>query len=354
LKTVTTRSALLSGTVLLSLTTPSSALPPPERNVILHGFDLISINNCSTSGGTAYYSGTGNTITCSTGITVSNTALTLGSGVTLTLPDSGTITSSAWTLGASSQLIIPEAGTTTNPALVFSNAGTNTGIIAPASGELEFVISGTKQLDYGVTNAANWTFGSTLIVGNAAILTSGLITINSNTQGIRFGAGTNNYLTGGSANGALQVGQANSGTPVAQTIQFQSGSGTNISGQNAIILGSLSTGTGTDGDIILQTGVKNGGSNATAATATTALTIKGETQNINVATALTVGSSTAATLSTGETAGTKISASGTAPGAGYAKFEWTAGTTGGSCKLISYAGTSPTPVTIVDNVGSGC
>lgn len=60
------------------------------------------------------------------------------------------------------------------------------------------------------------------------------------------------------------------------------------------------------------------------------------------------------TLSSGEIGMTKISASGTAPGAGTAKFEWVAGTNAGSCKLISYAGTSNTPVSIVDNVGSGC
>jgi hypothetical protein len=69
---------------------------------------------------------------------------------------------------------------------------------------------------------------------------------------------------------------------------------------------------------------------------------------------LSIGSSTAATLSTGEVAFAKISASGTAPGAGFGKMEWVAGTTGGTCKLIAYAGTSTTPTTIVDNVGSGC
>jgi hypothetical protein len=69
---------------------------------------------------------------------------------------------------------------------------------------------------------------------------------------------------------------------------------------------------------------------------------------------ITVGSNTPATLSAGELAETKISASGTAPGAGYAKMAWIAGTNGGTCKLISYAGTSTTPTTIVDNVGSGC
>lgn len=50
----------------------------------------------------------------------------------------------------------------------------------------------------------------------------------------------------------------------------------------------------------------------------------------------------------------KITASGTAPGAGEMKLEVVAGTNAGTCKLQAYAGTSATPVTIVDNVGAGC
>lgn len=45
---------------------------------------------------------------------------------------------------------------------------------------------------------------------------------------------------------------------------------------------------------------------------------------------------------------------GSAPGAAFAKTYWVTGTNAGSCKLVGYAGTSTTPVTIVDNVGSGC
>jgi hypothetical protein len=61
-----------------------------------------------------------------------------------------------------------------------------------------------------------------------------------------------------------------------------------------------------------------------------------------------------ATGSRGELGFDKLTASGTAPGAGSAKMAWVAGTVAGSCKLISYAGTSTTPVTIVDSVGAGC
>jgi hypothetical protein len=44
----------------------------------------------------------------------------------------------------------------------------------------------------------------------------------------------------------------------------------------------------------------------------------------------------------------------TAPGAGVLKFTVVAGTTGGSCKIVARAGTSATPVTLLDNIGSGC
>jgi hypothetical protein len=49
----------------------------------------------------------------------------------------------------------------------------------------------------------------------------------------------------------------------------------------------------------------------------------------------------------------KGTASGTNPGAANTKLEVVCGTNAGTAKLIMYAGTSATPVTIVDNVGSG-
>jgi hypothetical protein len=66
-----------------------------------------------------------------------------------------------------------------------------------------------------------------------------------------------------------------------------------------------------------------------------------------------VGSATALTLNAGEQGMAKITASGSAPGAAGAKFEVVCGTNAGSAKMIMYAGTSTTPVTIIDNVGSG-
>jgi hypothetical protein len=63
---------------------------------------------------------------------------------------------------------------------------------------------------------------------------------------------------------------------------------------------------------------------------------------------------TQANLAANEFGINKIAASDSAPGAGTGKLAVVAGTTGGTCKLIMYAGTSATPTTIIDNVGAGC
>lgn len=179
---------------------------------------------------------------------------------TVTMPDASTFNST--------NFVTPNAGTTTNPAIVFSSCGTNCGFTAPAANQWGLVVGGTTRLDYGISS------GGLLTSTAGFFVASGNLTITSTSQ-INWNNGVN---LSAPAAASLQFGGANSGTPVAQNLKFQNGSGTNISGQNATIIGSLSTGTGTDGDIIFQTGIKNGGSNATAATPTTAVTIKGETQ----------------------------------------------------------------------------
>ena len=69
---------------------------------------------------------------------------------------------------------------------------------------------------------------------------------------------------------------------------------------------------------------------------------------------ITFGSAAAATGSSGEVAVTKMTASGTAPGAGFCKIFAEAGTTGGTCRLSAYCGTSTTKKTILDDIGAGC
>jgi len=59
------------------------------------------------------------------------------------------------------------------------------------------------------------------------------------------------------------------------------------------------------------------------------------------------------TLTAGAVGLPKMTASASAPGAGGGKIELVCGTNAGSAKLVAYAGTSSTAVTILDNIGSG-
>lgn len=64
-------------------------------------------------------------------------------------------------------------------------------------------------------------------------------------------------------------------------------------------------------------------------------------------------SSTLLTLNNGELGFAKITASASAPGASGAKLAVRCGTNAGSAKIVAYAGTSSTGVTVLDNIGSG-
>lgn len=145
------------------------------------------------------------------------------------------------------------------------------------------------------------------------------------------------------ATASLQFGAADTDLGgVPQILRFQGplvGGTSNVAGSNATIIGTLGKGSAVSGDIIVQTGGAVGASGTTLATATTALTIKGVTQQVNFSNAIDFA---------------KISDPSTSPGAANLKMFAVAGTNAGSCKIIAYAGTSTTPVVVADNVGSGC
>lgn len=97
----------------------------------------------------------------------------------------------------------------------------------------------------------------------------------------------------------------------------------------------------------------NAVTNIGTGTTSSQVTLGGGSNNIAVGSPLMIGSATPLTLAVGEIGFTKIAASGSAPGAAGAKEAWVCGTLAGTAKKIAYAGTSTTPVTIVDNVGTG-
>lgn len=65
------------------------------------------------------------------------------------------------------------------------------------------------------------------------------------------------------------------------------------------------------------------------------------------------GSTFGAVLADGEYGIRRNTASGPPPGGLFVKFAAVCGTTAGTAKIIAFAGTSTTPVTILDHIGSG-
>lgn len=86
---------------------------------------------------------------------------------------------------------------------------------------------------------------------------------------------------------------------------------------------------------------------------TAQVTIGGGSNKVAIGSALQTGSVTPLTLTTGEIGMTKIAASASAPGAAGLKLAVVCGTNAGSAKIITYAGTSTTAVTLLDNIGAG-
>lgn len=126
----------------------------------------------------------------------------------------------------------------------------------------------------------------------------------------------------------------------------QVGSTTAASGNNVLLIGTNSS-TDTPASNTTNYMAIGGGSTpvifATSTNATPAVGIPGS---------LALGSGSL-TVSAGSVGLTKITASAAAAGAAGGKIELVCGTNSGTAKLIAYAGTSTTAVTILDNIGSG-
>lgn len=174
--------------------------------------------------------------------------------------------------GATSEFKVSKAGVVTAASNFVSTAG---GFIAANTGFLSW--TNRSQLTSPLNGA--------LLLSNTAVTNS--FTLSAPTA---------------TATPTLQLGSLDAAAPIAQTIQCQSVvAGTAAAnGVNLTISGSLPTGTGTSGDIIIQTGVKTG-SGTTQGTPTTALTIKGETQAVTIASgkSLVLGNAAVTGLSAG-------------------------------------------------------
>lgn len=149
---------------------------------------------------------------------------------------------------------------------------TMTVTVAPTTGTLAVgqTVTGVEVADETVITALGTGSGGTgtYTVNNSQTVTSRIM------SGMDLGIGR-------AGPAKFRFGFVDNATPIAQTVQFQNGSGTNIVGQSASIIAPLSTGNANNPDINFYTGVKVA-SGSGAPTQTLALTIKGENQNIIV------------------------------------------------------------------------
>jgi hypothetical protein len=136
-----------------------------------------------------------------------------------------------------------------------------------AAGTIQFEVNGTNELDFGVTNGANWTFGAgaNVFVGGVLSATSGVASTSTITGAFRvtggigvtgagyFGAGIN--ISGGVINSGGQLAQfgSTSGTPAHLATGQTTAPALTSCGTNPAI-----TGTDTAGIVTMGTGAPTG------------------------------------------------------------------------------------------------
>jgi hypothetical protein len=224
----------------------------------------ISINASSVTTGTLSTAVLPVATTSAQGIVSIGSGLTVGSGTT-----------AVSTALSVSTLVVTSSGTVTGPSIGVGSA--STGFYSSGSTGFGISINGVNKLDYGITVASQVSTPGTF---NANVLASTAgVAISANTGVITFRNSSTQILSPGS--NVFQIGPLATSTPSAQTLQFQSGSGTNITGVNTAIIGSLGTGNTTSGNIVFQVGGATGASGTTPATATTAMTIMAVTRKVS-------------------------------------------------------------------------
>jgi len=164
----------------------------------------------------------------------------------------GAAGSYAGTLKAANIICSPESSTT--PALHYGNVYVGFGFDS---------ILGSPYIRNGTTiDLVFFSDGLRTSSDRAVMWTSGVANISA----------PDTFLSRRAA-ATLQLGAADSATPVAQTIAFQGATGENIAGQDATIQGSLGTGTAASGKLVFKVGTPTT-TGSTQHTANTVLTLQ--------------------------------------------------------------------------------
>lgn len=202
-----------------------------------------------------------------------NVSTTGAGGITGSTLNNTVLSSSLTSLGTvtgltASTVLITSSGTASTPSLGIG--GPSTGFYSSGASGFGIIVNGTSKLDCNISINTDWSFAGSIVTNNAIILGA---------NGSLGWAGRAGGLLS-LANNTIQIGGASSSTPAAQTLLFTPGGGTNISGQNATIIGSLGTGSATSGNLIFQVGSGAGSSGTSPNTATTAMTIASGTRKV--------------------------------------------------------------------------
>jgi len=278
-----------------------------------------------------------------TGTAAGLTAGTVTTNANLTGPitSSGNATAIASQTGTGTKFVVDTSPTLVTPVLGVATAtsldGAAIGGMTPSTGVFTTLSSGNLN----VTSATIPTNGLYLSAANApSISVNGVLT-----QSWGIAGSSSNISVAGNVINTYR----NSNNGATATNQFRLGN--DVSGQEL--------------NITINSSGNSGGNGASSSTinAISGLWLQGNGTNaiaintsgiVGIATRATIGSATAAAGQNGDLGQIKETDAAAAPGAGYVVLKWVAGTNSGSCKLISYAGTSASPVTIVDNVGASC
>lgn len=173
---------------------------------------------------------------------------------------------------------------------VYRSSNANLAVTFPAGSKRIRLIADARQIAKLENLTGTNTGDQTSIVGitgtiaqfNTAVTDADLATLAANTftGDQQLASGTtlnwnNDTFTSRRAAATFQFGAADAASPVAQTIAFQGsrgGTDTNVAAVQATVVGSLGTGTGTVGDVVVQTGTV-AASGSTQHAAATRLTI---------------------------------------------------------------------------------
>jgi hypothetical protein len=170
------------------------------------------------------------------------------------------------------------AGSAANPEIYVGN--TTTGLYSVSTTGFGISVNGVLKGDWGISNSAQWTFITQVNSGNSFSTSATNAFVMGNTGQVVWR--NNNTFLSSPATATLQQGTADAASPVPQFFQVQSvvAGTSNAAGVNWTLQGSLSTGSGTSGDIVLKTG--GTGAAATVQNApVVALTVKGATQHFS-------------------------------------------------------------------------